>query len=187
MTDAAILEQLRAAWNQPAEEPTTAEEPTPAEKRRGRQEAGRLVSATLERINAACPSNWKPAAEDWQRIDRTETAIDEARRRDDRPGLLAELADYESVAVEIFATATNTLPMAAKDDKLTDTLLGIFDNPPDIPSPRPLLLCFDRYGHRTAWQSIYGSHWICAVCHPPVRPGVVTETIELDDDGQRVT
>ena len=186
-TDAAILEQLRGAWNRPAEEPTAVEEPIPRGPRSGRQEADRLASATLERINAACPPNWKPTAEDWQRIDRAEATIDEARRRDDRPGLLAALTDYESIAVEIFASATNTPPMAAADDKLTETLLCTFDDPPDIPAPKPLLLCFDRYGHQNAWQSIYGPHLICAVCHPPVEPDIVTETIELDDHGQRVT
>ena len=126
-TDAAILEQLRGAWNRPPEEPAAAEEPMPRENRSGRQEADRLASATLERINAACPSNWKPTAEDWQRIDRAEAAI---------------------------------------------------DDPPDIPAPAPLLLCFYRYGHRTAWQSIYGPHWICAVCHPPVSETVIAEWID---------
>ena len=135
MTDVAILEQLRVAWKRPAEEPTNAEEPMSAENRRGQQGVRRLVQSTLERINAACPSNWKPTAEDWERIDRVEATLDEARRRDDRPGLLAALADYESVAMEIFASATNTLRMAAADDKLTDTLLGIFDDLPDIPAP----------------------------------------------------
>ena len=175
-TDAAILEQLRAAWNRSAEP----DDPSTGESRSGRQESDRLVQSTLERINAACPSNWKPTAEDWQRIDRAEATIDRVRREHDRPGLLAALADYESVAVDIFAEATSTPPAVAIDDKLTGTLLGLFDR-----TPEPLLPCFDRSGHRAAWRSIHGPGWICTVCHLPAKPEIVAETAELDADGQR--
>ena len=143
-----------------------------------RLESDRLVQSTLKRINAACPSDWNPAAEDWQRIDRAEATIDPARRENDRPELLAALADYESAAVDIFAEATSTPPTVAIDDKLTGTLLGLFDE-----RPEPLLTCFDRYGHRAAWRSIHGPHWICSVCHPPAKPAGVAETAELDADG----
>jgi len=177
-TDAAIQEQLRAAWNRPAEEPI------PETNRREWQdsESDRLVSETLDRINAACPAEWKPSSEDWQRIDRAEATIDQTRRDNDRPGLLAALTDYESVAVEIFASATSTSPTVAIDGKLTGTLLGIFDK---LPTRGPLLPCFERYQHRAAWRSIHGPGWICAGCHPPATPEIVAETIELDADGQR--
>ena len=45
-------------------------------------------------------------------------------------------------------------------------------------APKPPAWC-SRYQHRQAWRSIYGPHLICAVCHPPVNPNVVAETIEL--------
>lgn len=110
--------------------------------------------AILEKLQAAWnrPAEEPATAEDRQRADRVEAAIDKAIWRNDQSGPLPTLADFES------ATAV-----------------------------RPLLLCFDRYGHRAAWRSIYGPHLICDTCHPPVSPGVVAETIELDDDGQLAT
>ncbi len=85
------------------------------------------------------------------------------------------------------------------DPQLLDRLQELWNRPPE---PDPDLEVFDpfdatddddgepkppdwcrRYAHRRAWRSIYGPHWICAVYHPPVRPGVVSKTTELDDDG----
>lgn len=32
-----------------------------------------------------------------------------------------------------------------------------------------------KASHRRGWQSIYGAHLICGVCHPPVSEAVVKE------------
>ena len=44
----------------------------------------------------------------------------------------------------------------------------------DEPVPAPPSWCF-RYAHPKAWRSVYGEHWICATCHPPVSEDVVVE------------
>jgi len=42
------------------------------------------------------------------------------------------------------------------------------------------IACTNPRAHRTAWQSIFGRHLICASCSPPCRPEVVAEMVDLD-------
>ena len=39
-----------------------------------------------------------------------------------------------------------------------------------------------RYLHPRGWRSIYGTHLICATCHPPVCEEVVAEWINAGSD-----
>lgn len=36
------------------------------------------------------------------------------------------------------------------------------------------------YGHPNGWRSIFGSHVICATCHPPVNERVVAERLSIE-------